>query len=609
MTDPAGPSFVPYPPIGRHGVVGDRRTAALVAADGTVDWLCLPIYDGPPVCGALLDPENGGYWRIGPASPALGRQRYLDESAVLVTTWTTAAGELELTDAMAWPWDDRDAAHGGPDGRVLIRRLRCRHGEAAAVADLRPRHDFGAAGGIARTNDGVVLDVGGRALTFWTSRLAQAAIGTAGVSLALELAEGDEVWSVLAFGEEERRPWTAARAAAALAETERFWHDWTGSLDLTGAGPRRDRVRRSATTIHLLSYAPTGSPVAAPTTSLPERRGGDRNWDYRYAWVRDAALSVTTLSRLGDLDSGRRYLDCLATYRSSTDSPLQVVYRIDGGLDLPERERADVAGYAGSRPVRVGNRACGQRQLDSLGFFADCALVYLDQGGEWTDDHWAMVRRAADYTAATWRLPDSGIWEETAERHFVSSKVMSWVALDRAATIAARTGRGGETDGWRREAAAIHAEVMERGWSERLGAFRRHYDDDGLDASVLLIPLVGFLPVDHPRVAATIDRIVEELTIDGFVHRYLPPPGEPPLGVFEGAFLPCTFWLATVRAMAGQAAEAEAILAAAEAVAGDLGLFAEEVDVRTRTFLGNTPLLFAQAEYVRAALALAGAGT
>ncbi len=294
----ARPPFVPYPPIGRHGVIGDRRTAALVAADGAIDWLCLPTYDGPPVFGALLDPPNGGFWRVGPASPAFGRQRYLDASAVLVTTWTTDAWELELTDAMAWPWDDRDAAHGGPDGRVLLRRLRCLRGETAAVVDLRPRNDFGPPGAIARTPDGAALDVGGRVLTLWTSR--PATTSAAGVSLGLDLSRGDEVWSVLASGEEDPRPWTEARAEAALAETARYWHDWTGALAC--AGPRHDRVRRSATTIHLLSYAPTGSPVAAPTTSLPERLGGDRNWDYRYAWVRDAALSVTTLSRLGDLD-------------------------------------------------------------------------------------------------------------------------------------------------------------------------------------------------------------------------------------------------------------------------------------------------------------------
>jgi GH15 family glucan-1,4-alpha-glucosidase len=338
---------------------------------------------------------------------------------------------------------------------------------------------------------------------------------------------------------------------------------------------------------------------------LPERIGGDRNWDYRYSWVRDAALSVAILSRLGHTAASRRYMDCLTTYRSSTDSPLQVVYGIDGTLDLPEQKRWDLAGYAGSRPVRVGNRACSQRQLDSLGFFTDSALTYLENDGEWTAEHWDMVRRAADYTAANWQQPDSGIWEKLEERHFVSSKVMSWVALDRAVTIAQRTGQA-PPEHWRSALKTIHAEVMDRGWSERRQSFLQAYDGDELDASALLIPIMGFLPVDHSRVVATVDRIVDELAIDGFVHRYTPATDEPPLGEFEGAFLPCTFWLATVLAMAGQTGEARTILARAEAIADELGLFAEEVDVATRSFLGNTPLLFAHAEYVRAVIAIAG---
>jgi len=429
-----------------------------------------------------------------------------------------------------------------------------------------------------------------------------------GSTTAVELARGDEVWFVLAWGEEARRPWTVARAVVALEETIAYWRDWTAAL--VSDGPWSDRVRRSAATIHLLSYAPTGSPVAAPTTSLPERVGGDRNWDYRYSWVRDSSLSVSTLSRLGVPAVSRRYLDCLASYRSSNESPLQIVYGVDGSLELPEQEREDVAGYRGSRPVRIGNRACGQRQLDSLGFFADAALTYLDHGGEWTDDHWDMVRRAADFTVAAWQEPERGIWELPDDRHYVSGKVMAWVALDRAVAIAERTGRHAATDRWRATLPVIHAEVMDRGWSERRGAFRAHYATDDLDASALLIPILGFLPIDHPRVAATIERVAAGLSVDRFVYRFhadgTAGPGDPPLGEFEGAFLPCTFWLATVRAMAGRREEAEAILAAAEAVAGELGLFAEEVDTRNRSFLGNTPLLFAHAEYLRAIMVLAG---
>jgi GH15 family glucan-1,4-alpha-glucosidase len=594
-------SFIPNPPIARHGVIGDRRTAALVAADGAISWLCLPCYDGAPIFGALLDVERGGFWRIGPEQPALGRQRYLGETSVLITSWETETGILTLTDAMAWPWDDRRAEHGGPDGHVVIRYLRCEHGEARAIVDFQPRHDFNQAPGIVAGREGAMTVVDGRALTLWTSQ--PSTVLPQAVSASVNLVPGVEIWGVLAWGEERPRSWTTERAAATLEETIRYWAEWAGRSRRDGLP--LEQVQRSATTIHLLSYAPTGSPVAAPTTSLPERIGGDRNWDYRYSWVRDAALSIAILSRLGQTAASRRYMDCLTTYRSSTNSPLQVVYGIDGTLDLPEQKRWDLAGYAGSRPVRVGNRACSQRQLDSLGFFTDSALTYLENDGEWTAEHWDMVRRAADYTAANWQQPDSGIWEKVEERHFVSSKVMSWVALDRAVSIAQRTGKAPQ-ERWRSAMKTIHAEVMERGWSERRQSFLQAYDGDELDASALLIPIMGFLPVDHPRVVATVDRIVDELAIDGFVHRYTPATDELPLGKFEGAFLPCTFWLATVLAMAGQTDEARTILAGAEAIADELGLFAEEVDVASRSFLGNTPLLFAHAEYVRAVIAIAG---
>ena len=599
-----GTSFIPYPPIGRHGVIGDRRTAALVAVDGTLNWLCLPCFDGAPLFGALLDVEQGGFWRTGPEHPALGRQRYLGVSAALVTSWSTDAGSLELTDVMAWPWDNRRAEEGGPDGRVVLRRLRCERGEARAVVDIRPRHDFGEPSHLVPGPGGAMTVVDGRELTLWVSR--PVTVLPDRLAVIVDLRPGDEIWSVLAWGEEQPRPWTIERAATILDDTIRYWNDWSERLYPPGDGLPLERVRRSATTIHLLSYAPTGSPVAAATTSLPERIGGDRNWDYRYSWVRDAALSVAILSRLGEAAASQRYMDCLTTYRSSTDSPLQVVYGIDGTLDLPEQKRWDIAGYAGSRPVRIGNRACSQRQLDSLGFFNDCALTYLDNDGEWSSEHWDMVRRAADYTVANWRQPDSGIWEKVAERHFVSSKIMSWVAIDRAIRIAERIGEV-PAESWRSALPVIHAEVMERGWSERRQAFRQAYDEENLDASALLIPIMGFLPVTHPRVAATIDRIIADLTIDGFVHRYIPDADDPPLGEYEGAFLPCTFWLATALAMAGRADEARAILAGAEAIAGELGLFAEEVDVATRSYLGNTPLLFAHAEFVRAVMAIADA--
>lgn len=596
--------LLPYPPIVQHGVIGDRRTAALVAADGTISWLCLPNYDGASIFGALLDPSRGGFWRIGPVAVSLGRHQYLSDSGVLVTTWELEGGTLEVTDALLWPETDR--ATGGEQRRVVLRRVRCTEGVVEAALQLVPRRDFDTAAVVTPSGDGFTLQVEDTTLGFWTSGTVAAAGG--GVSGTLAVARGDEIWAVLAW-QESPAAWSVERASAALEATIRYWRSWV--KELTYTGPRKEQILRSALTVHLLSFAPSGSLVAAPSTSLPERIGGDRNYDYRFAWVRDASLSMASLAMLGNTQVAQTYMDWLAQLDSVTDAPLQVAYGIDGRTDLTQRERTDIAGYRGSLPVRFGNHAYAQRQLDSLGYFAECALIYLKQGGSWKSAYWELIRRIADYTSAHWQQPDSGIWELSPEQHYVSSKVMSWVTLERALQIATHLGYEAETNHWRLVMTEIHADVMTRGWSPTLNAFRQRYEADTLDASVLLIPVMDFLPADHPRVLATIERIEERLTIDHFVHRFdartMPGMSDLAVGEFEGAFLPCTFWLATSYAKAGQPDKAEGILAQAEAVAGELGLFAEEVDARNKTFLGNTPLLFAQVEYVRAVLELAKA--
>lgn len=593
-------SFIPYPPIERHGLIGDRRTAALVAADGTIDWLCLPNYDQPSIFGALLDAHQGGFWRMGPSQLLHGQQRYYDDSAILTTTWTTESGELELSDFMAWPENERPV--GQEQRRVVVRRLRCLHGTVTAVMELCPRRDFDHAAAVTATNDGATFDLGEYTLGLWTSF--PLVIDPTRAYAQLNLQQGESAWAILDF-DHAAAGWSNAAAEHVFDTTVGYWHGWLNSLTYTG--PRRKNVLRSVLVVHLLGYAPTGALVAAPTTSLPERIGGDRNWDYRFAWVRDASLSMALISLLGDTETAHRYMDCLASLASETDSPLQVMYGIDGHTQLPARQRTDLAGYRGSLPVQQGNRAYNQRQLDSLGFLGECALVYIEHGGVWKDAYWELIRRAADYTAANWQERDSGIWELPEHAHYVSSKVMSWVMLKRAVQVAEWVGRVSETDHWRETMDVIHAEVMERGWSEELQSFRQHYDTDQLDASVLLIAVMGFLPADHPRVLATVERVVAELTIDGFVYRFIPSAGELPLGAFEGAFLPCTFWLATTYAKQGRVDEADAILRRVEEIAGELALFAEEVDARQRTFLGNYPLVFSHVEYIQAVVELAKA--
>lgn len=597
-------SFIPYPTIEKHGAIGDRRTAALVAADGTLDWLCLPDYDGESLFAALLDAKEGGFWRFGPGIPSQGQQRYLGESAALVTTWTTREYTLELTDLMLWPQDNRPATVN--DTRAVLRRLRCLHGAAACASLLYPRTNFVRAASVMQVAGGVELRVGSFRLGVWSTHPHQGDI--TGVQAHFRLRAGEEAWVVLTL-REWPDAWNLARAQQAMQESLEYWPNALSNLSYNG--PRRDQARRSAMVLHLLNYAPDGSLVAAPTTSLPERIGGTRNYDYRFAWVRDASLSLGALALLGDTEMATRYLDWLVGLGSLTDMPLQVMYGLSGGLDLAEHERHGIFGYRGSLPVYEGNRAYKQYQRGSLGYLVDCAELHQRAGGTWHKPYWELVRKIVEYIVATWQVPDSGIWELPSTAHYVSSKVLDWVALDRGIKIAQRTGHHKEIERWAEAREEIRADVMEKGWSERLRAFRQHYDGDGLDASALLIPVTGFLPADHPRVVSTVQRVEEALTIDGFVYRFQPgkTPGyqDVPVGEFEGAFLPCTFWLATTYALQGRLQDADDILSRAEHVAGDLGLFAEEVDARSGHFLGNSPLLFSHMEYVRAIVTLAKA--
>lgn len=596
---------IPYPPIERLGVVGDRRTAALVAADGSVDWLCLPNYDGAPVFGALLDASKGGLWRIGPRVRRFGAQRYVDGTPCLETTWDDDQGALTLVDAMAFP-DDRRRP-GDEPRRVLIRHLRCTRGRATAHMILSAVRDFRTPCRPRPGPNGSVLFDGDERWTLWCSAPVRCQGGD--VTASLDLSAGDEMWCV--FGPAEHaHDWSPTRAASVLQSVKDYWSDWLRRIDYRG--PRADATKRSAMLVHLLTFAPDGAVVASVSACLPERLAGRRNYDYRFAWVRDASLGLALLARLGRTEDAERFMDWLAHRSSGTDMPLQVLYRVNGECDAATIERGDVDGYRMSRPVRFGNRAASMRELGSYGFLVDCAFTYLQHGGRWEEEHWQLVSRLADFTAATFMRPDASIWEITTEGHYVATKVMSWLALDRAVKIAEWTKkRGAFVRDWERARDLIRAEVLERGWSAELGSFRQRYECDTLDAALLLIPLSGLLPVDDPRVTATMGRIIDTLEFNGFLHRFVPRDvaGDeaPPLVEGEGAFLMCTFWLAQLLARRGDVARAEAILRQAEAIAGPLGIFSEAVDARLGTFLGNTPLVFSQVEYANAVMALAEA--
>lgn len=597
---------IPYPAVQDHAVIGDRRTAALVSADGTIDWLCLPDYNGDIVLGSLLDHGKGGHWKLGPNKRQRGLLQYIDETAVAETTWDWDDATLVLTDFMPWPEQHRtaDLEHA----RVVVRRLSCTRGEAACCLELSPAMNFRPLINTER-NEWCLHNVNER-LRLWSSRQSWlSASAPEGIREEFRLANGEALWLALQLGGDTSLEWSAQLCEDLLAHTLQYWRKWNAKLSYTG--PRKDLIRRSAQTIQLLSYAPSGSLVAAPTSSLPERIRGHDNYDYRYAWIRDASLSLAVLAMLGSPEDGAAYMDWLVTLGSSTDSPFQVVYGIHGETDLTERELPEAFGYRGSQPVRVGNHAYRQHQMDSLGYLCDCALVFLEHGGKWKQQYWEIVRRCADYTAAHWRLPDNGIWEQSGQQHHVSSKVMSWTALERSIKIAEKLNLNFDTTCWKAEMSQIHDDVMQHGWSDALGSFRQVYDRDTLDASALLVSLMGFLPADHPRVLGTIERISERLSINEFVYRFAPDPSQVeqglPLGEKEGAFLPCTFWLAAAYAKAGSPDQADKILRAAESIAGPLGLFAEQVDPRNRQLLGNTPLLFSQIEYVRAVAEIAKA--
>lgn len=587
---------IAYPAVERHGVISDRRTAALVAADGTVDWCCLPDYDRDIFFGALLDWGKGGLWRLGPVILQHGRQSYENETMILQTEWDDEAGRLVLSDAMLWP-EDRRAPEQEPC-RVIVRSLKCTRGRVHCSFDFRPGFNFTdpASTSFKEHPGGISIQSKELSLRLWCS--AKLELEDCGLWCEMDLSEGEELWAVLELGS-TGHGWTIDAAREALEHTRNYWRNWIKAID-----NQSPEIRRSAMIIHALTYAPEGSVVAAATTSVPERVGGQWNADYRLCWVRDASLSLGILERLGDWQETERYLQWLCRQQARLGMPLGVLYGIRGERRMSQRKISEAAGYRDSAPVRVGNRAYKQFQLGSLGFLADCIWLYLEEGGRWNDDYWKLVRRLADYTRKHWMKPDNGIWELPVRQHFVSSRVLSWVALERAVRIAKKVKPDFDTSAWEAELPKIHGEVMERGWSERLGSFRERYEEENLDAALLLISVFEFLPPEHPRVLATIDKISQLLTVDGYVYRFnprkMPELGDFPLGQLEAAFLPCTLWLATAYAKSGQSQKAQAILEKVERIAGPAGIFAEAIDPRGNCFLGNTPLLFSHVEYIRA---------
>ena len=577
-----------------YALIGDCQTAALVGRDGSIDWLCWPRFDSPACFAALLGDSGNGHWKIGPEKAATVRRRYRPDTLILETDFETAEGTVTLVDFMpvrGWHSD-------------LVRMVVGRRGRVALQLELVLRFDYGASvPWVTRLADGR----GMRAVSGPDQALLCSPVPLDNRDLKtvarFQVAAGETVSFVLTHSPSHLDSPPAIDANQALAETERFWREWAGRC--TVHGPWAEAVRRSLITLKALTYAPTGGIVAAATTSLPEHIGGVRNWDYRYCWLRDATLTLLAFMDAGYYDEAKAWREWLVRAVAGSPAQMQIMYGIAGERRLPEWEIGWLPGYEASRPVRVGNAAAAQLQLDVYGEVMD-ALYQACKGGLARDDvAWGLQRALLEHLEKVWVQPDEGIWEVRGPpRHFTYSKVMAWVAFDRAVKMVEGLGLPGPVERWREIRSRIHADVCERGFSARRGCFVQSYGRDELDAALLQIPLTGFLPATDPRVLATVEAIQRELTVDGLVHRYLSHESLDGLPAGEGVFLACSFWLVDNLCMQGRHAEARALFERLVRLTNDVGLLAEEYDPAARRFLGNFPQAFSHIALVTTALNL-----
>jgi GH15 family glucan-1,4-alpha-glucosidase len=596
------PGAARHQPISAYGLIGDLRTAALVGLDGGIDWCCLPRFDSGSVFAALLDTERGGTWSIQPEGRWTSTQRYLPRTNILETAFRTADGGIvTLTDFMPVAEDGRPS---GPHPEIH-RRLRCTRGRVLLNMVFMPRFEYGA-----RTTRLEQLRVGlfatdrtDQVLTLSSANPFEWMIEQSTATTRFSLEKGEERWVVLRYDDDDIHPVDRYESGRKLDNTAAFWQQWSSKVRYRG--PFRGMVKRSALALKLLTHAETGAMIAAPTTSLPESIGGVRNWDYRFVWLRDAAFTLAALDAVGhyrEADQFMRFLKKVCRHEGG--GHLQIMYGIDGRRDLVERQLDHLSGYRNSRPVRVGNGAVGQLQLDVYGEVLETADIWR-RNHDMTEGTWRVLRGLVDWVSKNWHLPDSSIWEVRGEvRHYVFSKVMSWVALDRGVRMAEELSLESDTSAWRAARDALHAEIMERGWSESRQSFVQSYDDEALDAAALAIPMVRFLPWNHPRVHSTVRAVARDLTtLDGeLVYRYRHPDG---LEGEEGAFSICTFWLAQALAMIGERERAERVFRRMLRHANHVGLYSEEIDPATGEFLGNFPQAFTHIALINCAAALA----
>ena len=604
----AAPS--PFPPIANYAFLSDCHTGALIAPDGSVDWLCVPRFDAPSAFGSLLDRE-AGLFRLGPFGVTVPSARhYVPGTNVLVTTWRTPAGWVEVHDALTMgptTREDRITPHTRPPAdedadHMLVRTVKCLDGDVEIELVCEPAFDYGRAPAEWTLVEGSrhTADASGAGQTIRLQTDLELGIEVNRVRARHTLGPGEQAYAALAWGEGLAAPADFDDANRRLGDTVRFWRRWLAQMRPMADHRWREAIQRSALTIKGLTYMPTGATVAAPTTSLPETPGGERNWDYRFTWMRDSTFTLQALHLLGLDWEADEFMQFVADVEPNSDGGLQIMYGIDGRRDLTETFREELSGYSGARPVRIGNGAFDQRQNDVFGAVLDSIFKHTMHSQRLPRRLWPIVQAQAECATNVWQQPDQGIWEARGKpQHYVSSKLMCWVAMDRAAKLAAIRGDPELQAKWQATAAEIHADILAHGVTD--GVLRQHYGTDALDASTLLAAMFGFLPGGDERMHKSVLAIADDLTENGYVLRYETDETDDGLSGKEGTFLICSFWLVSALAIVGEAQRAHDLMERLLRIGSPLGLYAEEFDAATDRHLGNFPQAFSHLALIEAA--------
>jgi GH15 family glucan-1,4-alpha-glucosidase len=604
----AAPS--PFPPIAEYAFLSNCHTGALIAADGSIDWLCIPAFDAPSVFGALLD-RQAGSMRLAPFGITHPVARtYVAGTNVMITTWRTPTGWLEVRDALTIgprSHEDEVTPHTRPPAdddadHMLVRTVRCVEGRVEVELVCEPCFDYGREAATWELVDGGrnAADASGAGQRFRLASDLALGVEETQVRARHVMHAGDSAFCALSWAEGLAVPESVEDADARITATIRFWRMWIGNARVPDHR-WREPIQRSALVVKGLTYMPTGATVAALTTSLPETPGGERNWDYRYTWMRDTTFTLQALHWLNLDWEADEFMQFVADLEPTEDGSLQIMYGIDGRRQLPESTRDDLSGYAGARPVRVGNGAFDQRQNDVFGAVLDSILLHTRKSQRLPRRLWPIVQSQAECATKVWQNPDQGIWEARGKpQHYVSSKIMCWVALDRAAKLAGIRGDAELSATWAATSEEIRDDVLKNGVSDA-GVLRQHYDTDALDASALLAANFGFLPADDERLRATVDAIATDLTEDGFVLRYRTDETDDGLSGKEGTFLICSFWLVSALAVVDEVQAARDMMERLLRIGSPLGLYSEEFDVDTGQYLGNFPQAFSHLALIEAA--------